>query len=125
MNVKKLKIGLKHSAVVTEQGQLYMFGSGLYGVLGNGNENYVNQGPQSASNIVICESESGLGIEETIEKEEMPSKGLENFGVEADAPDLFNSSDENTYYDELLSKNDDGDEEDDLEIPAFLRRQKN
>jgi alpha-tubulin suppressor-like RCC1 family protein len=41
INVDKLRIGLKHSAVVTEEGALYMFGSGNYGVLGLGNENYV------------------------------------------------------------------------------------
>ena len=79
-------------------------------------DNVVNDNEQSFSEEIF---------EQTIEKEEMPSNGLENFGVEADAPDLFNSSDENSYSDELLSKNDDSDEEDDLEIPAFLRRQKN
>jgi cell division protein FtsZ len=79
-------------------------------------DNVVNDNEQSFSEEIF---------EQTIEKEEMPSNGLENFGVEADAPDLFNSSDENPYSDELLSKNDDSDEEDDLEIPAFLRRQKN
>lgn len=44
------------------------------------NENYVNQGPQSASNIVICESESGLGIEETIEKEARLVKMIDVLG---------------------------------------------
>ena len=57
---------------------------------------------------------------------EQSSNGLENFGVEADSPDLFNSNNDNSDSNELLSMNDDNsEEEDDLEIPAFLRRQKN
>ena len=38
LNVKKLKIGLRHSAVITEDGQLYTYGNGNWGVLGHGNE---------------------------------------------------------------------------------------
>ncbi len=50
-------------------------------------------------------------------EEEHVSNGLENFGVEGeDAPDLFSS-------DSPASEN--TSEDDDLEIPAFLRRQKN
>jgi len=56
------------------------------------------------------------------------SNGLENFGVEGESsPDLF-SSDNDTDDTEgmLISENNDKDfEDDDLEIPAFLRRQKN
>ena len=47
---------------------------------------------------------------------------LKEFGVDSDAPDLFNTETENSSSEELLSSNE---EEDDLEIPAFLRRQKN
>ncbi len=66
-------------------------------------------------------------ILETEQKE--VSNGLENFGIdeiEESTPDLFNS-DENveekfkSFEDTEKTK----DEEDDLEIPAFLRRQKN
>jgi cell division protein FtsZ len=56
------------------------------------------------------------------------SNGLENFGVEGEtAPDLFNSEIENTESEELLSTeiSRSTTEDDDLEIPAFLRRQKN
>jgi len=56
------------------------------------------------------------------------SNGLENFGVEGEtAPDLFSSDKEATETEELLSTetNEDISEDDDLEIPAFLRRQKN
>ena len=53
--------------------------------------------------------------------------GLENFGVEENAPDLFNSGKDEVESQDLLSSETDEDrsEEDDLEIPAFLRRQKN
>ena len=54
--------------------------------------------------------------------EEDVSNDLKEFGVDSEAPDLFSSEAENSSAEELLSSND---EEDDLEIPAFLRRQKN
>jgi len=44
--------------------------------------------------------------------------------VISDSPDLFSSETETSSSDELLSS-DHEEEEDDLEIPAFLRRQKN
>ncbi len=51
------------------------------------------------------------------------SNGLENFGIEEETPDLFNSNEENTIKEILSSENEN--EEEDFEIPAFLRRQKN
>ena len=56
------------------------------------------------------------------------SNGLENFGVDGEsAPDLFSSDNESTETENLLPKehSENTSEEDDLEIPAFLRRQKN
>ena len=55
------------------------------------------------------------------------SNGLENFEVEEEAPELFSSESENSDSEELLSSenNENSTEDDDLEIPAFLRRQKN
>jgi len=61
---------------------------------------------------------------ETETVEEDVANDLKEFGVDADSPDLFNSENENSSTEDLLSS-DDKDEEDDLEIPAFLRRQKN
>jgi cell division protein FtsZ len=55
--------------------------------------------------------------------DEEVSNDLKEFGVDSDAPDLFSSESENSSPEDLLSSNDE--EEDDLEIPAFLRRQKN
>ena len=70
-------------------------------------------------------------IEEEKEEEiEKPtSNGLENFQMdEEDTPELFNSDksddSENTFASQEVSQNLE-EEDDDLEIPAFLRRQKN
>jgi cell division protein FtsZ len=56
--------------------------------------------------------------------QEEASNDLKEFGVESDSPDLFSSDNENSSPEDLLSSSDQ-EEEDDLEIPAFLRRQKN
>jgi cell division protein FtsZ len=58
-----------------------------------------------------------------INKEEENSNDLKEFGVDSDAPDLFSSESDNSSPEDLLTS--DEEEEDDLEIPAFLRRQKN
>ncbi len=49
---------------------------------------------------------------------------LKEFGVDKESPDLFSSESETSNSEELLSSENE-DQEDDLEIPAFLRRQKN
>jgi cell division protein FtsZ len=59
--------------------------------------------------------------EENIEED--ISNDLKEFGVDSDSPDLFSSETENSSSDDLLSSS--NEDEDDLEIPAFLRRQKN
>jgi len=71
------------------------------------------------------ENENEINIEDNTEVEE-PSNGLENFAIEEENPELFNSEDDSSLQ-ELSSSDDDDNnsEEDDLEIPAFLRRQKN
>ena len=67
--------------------------------------------------------------EEIIQKNSSPSNGLENFDFDEETPELFNSdgsineTDGDTSY--TTGINEIKDEEDDLEIPAFLRRQKN
>jgi cell division protein FtsZ len=67
------------------------------------------------------ESTQEQTVEESVQED--VSNDLKEFGVESDAPDLFSSETENSSSDDLLSSNDE--EDDDLEIPAFLRRQKN
>ncbi len=56
-------------------------------------------------------------------KEENSNNDLSEFGVDSNSPDLFNSGTETSDTQDLLSSKNDEDE-DDLEIPAFLRRQK-
>ena len=71
------------------------------------------------------ESEREVNIEENKE-EEKPSNGLENFAIEDEDPKLFDSVDDGSPQEFLSSDEDENkSEEDDLEIPAFLRRQKN
>ena len=62
------------------------------------------------------------------------SNGLENFGLDEDSPNLFNTDaqEHNSFNDEestseftSFENNDENNDEDELEIPAFLRRQKN
>ena len=77
-------------------------------------------------------SEEALTAEQSEEnnpiEEEHVSNGLENFGVEGeDAPDLFSSDSATSETEGFLSTetSENTSEDDDLEIPAFLRRQKN
>jgi len=96
----------------------------------NINNQFLNDSHIETQSIVedsmINESEKSL-TEEVFEQsnvEEDISNDLKEFGVDSEGPDLFNSSSEDTTSD-LLPSNEDQDEDDDLEIPAFLRRQKN
>ncbi len=63
-------------------------------------------------------------IEEPVSEKEN-SVDLKEFGVNADEPDLFSSDNSEVSSENLLSSSSDENEDDDLEIPAFLRRQKN
>ena len=63
---------------------------------------------------------------ETQEIESSPSNGLENFNFDEETPELFNSDGETEDQTSLTPEiSETKEEEDDLEIPAFLRRQKN
>jgi cell division protein FtsZ len=88
--------------------------------------NQSNDYEQSFSEEVISANNE---IEESNStEEEHVSNGLENFGVEGEtAPDLFSSDNETTETEGLLltETSENTAEDDDLEIPAFLRRQKN
>ena len=66
-----------------------------------------------------------LKHEENSFSEQETKNDLSEFGVDSDAPDLFNNDSESSNPSELLSSEIEEDQEDDLEIPAFLRRQKN
>ena len=72
-------------------------------------------------------SEEALDSVNLPEETEQFSNGLENFAVEEETLPLFSSDNESSESQELLpsANNEESVEEDDLEIPAFLRRQKN
>ena len=73
----------------------------------------------SVSNNSVIEDAQSINEPET-------SNGLENFEIEEETPELFNSDVEEKLPEESLElKETDSIDEDDLEIPAFLRRQKN
>ena len=69
-------------------------------------------------------SQEAIQEKETLTDESEVKNDLSEFGVDSDAPDLFNNDRESSNSNDLLSLEDDK-QEDDLEIPAFLRRQKN
>ena len=69
-------------------------------------------------------AEEATTINEKLENEEANKNDLSEFGVDSHSPDLFNNNNIESSSDELLSSESE-DQEDDLEIPAFLRRQKN
>jgi cell division protein FtsZ len=91
----------------------------------------------SELNNEIQEDTSGMpehslseGVDDDSGKIEEPTNGLENFAIEEETPGLFDSGNINDNTQELSSLDTgnvdkENNEEDDLEIPAFLRRQKN
>jgi len=86
-----------------------------------------NQDVQNIINETSNKDEVSFTHEE-IEPSEMEQKNsgdLKEFGVDADEPDLFSSETETLNSENLLAASEESNEDDDLEIPAFLRRQKN
>jgi len=87
------------------------------------NMNEVN----SDTNSVSVYSEIDHEEEISTSNEETSSNGLENFEIKEDIPELFNSESDDSQNVELTSLDgteNENKEENDLEIPAFLRRQK-
>ena len=80
----------------------------------------INEMEKSFTQEAIETSQDNIEPEGT---EEDISNDLKEFGVDSDSPDLFSSESEHSSTEDLLSSNEE--EDDDLEIPAFLRRQKN
>tara|TARA_B100001121_G_scaffold5739_1_gene4944 strand:+ start:90 stop:1547 length:1458 start_codon:yes stop_codon:yes gene_type:complete len=78
-------------------------------------ENVSNQNEVSFSQEAVENSETNQGS----------INDLKEFGVDTNEPDLFNIDSEKSTSEDLLGSADNDHEEDDLEIPAFLRRQKN
>ena len=86
-----------------------------------------NQDVESIVENASEENEISFTQEATqnIESEHENSADLKEFGVDAEEPDLFNTENQTSTSEDLLRSAEDDSEEDDLEIPAFLRRQKN
>ena len=82
---------------------------------------------ENEMNTNIEDKPTGINDTSLIEEiDEQSSNGLENFGVDEETPELFNSEEDASIQDLASSENEHKEsEEDDLEIPAFLRRQKN
>ena len=85
---------------------------------------------QQAENIVedtSNEAETSFS-EEAIGKSELENDNindLKEFGVDTSEPDLFSSDNQALNSEDFLGSTENEDDEDELEIPAFLRRQKN
>ena len=90
-------------------------------------ENQVQNYEQTNNEIIGNTLMSEHSIDESeVSEEAETSNGLENFGIEEENFELFNSdNEENSSEQSLESSDPDSTDEDDLEIPAFLRRQKN
>ena len=75
----------------------------------------------------LSQNDESLVLTEEIKKEDNDSNGLEEFGLNEEEPNLFDTSTNNLSSEEELSdeQSEDDSEEDDYEIPAFLRIQKN
>ncbi len=89
----------------------------------------VHSTQESVNEVNSATVHSEIEHEEEIStsNEETPSNGLENFEIKDDIPELFNSESDESQNEELTSLDDtenENKEENDLEIPAFLRRQK-
>ena len=71
-------------------------------------------------------SEESLVLTEEVKDQVSESNGLENFGLADEEPNLFDASEANHGSDDNNQEDADNNfDEDDFEIPAFLRRQKN
>ena len=86
-----------------------------------------NQDAESIVENTSEENEISFSQEaiETPTSEEENSASLKEFGVDTEEPDLFNNDSQSLVSEDLLESSKEDSEEDDLEIPAFLRRQKN
>ena len=81
-------------------------------------------GEKTSSEEEVSFTEEATMTSEQTENDEVANNDLSEFGVDSQDPDLFNNDSAPSNSDELLSSENE-DQEDDLEIPAFLRRQKN
>ena len=105
----------------------YVLVNGKVTIKGTGQELLKNQAVESIIENTSNENETSFSEEilASTETEQEPHSDLKEFGVDADEPDLFSAENQISSSDDLLTSSEDENDEDDLEIPAFLRRQKN
>jgi len=83
----------------------------------------INESTDHVSQEILQDTLSNETQSEEIENESQPSNGLENFGLQDE--ESFELFDDKNVTQDNLTQEDKETEEDELEIPAFLRRQKN
>ncbi len=91
------------------------------------NELLKNQEAENIVENISEENETSFAQEatETFQSANDNSADLKEFGVDTNEPDLFSTDIQSSSPEELLGSSVENNDEDDLEIPAFLRRQKN
>ncbi len=97
-------------------------------VLETTSSNNVENGFNTVEQELPTVSDQPVEGEEIVKADSTPSNGLENFDFDEETPELFNSDESTKEIDDassIIGQVEEKDEEDDLEIPAFLRRQKN
>ncbi len=86
----------------------------------------INSDVEAAETLINDKEDDSLILSNEVEEEAKEVKtetnGLENFGIEEDTPDLFEN---NSPLESSEQAEEESSEEDEFEIPAFLRRQKN
>ena len=86
----------------------------------------INSDVGAAETLINDKEDDSLILSNEVEEEAKEVKtetnGLENFGIEEDTPDLFEN---NSPLESSEQVEEESSEEDEFEIPAFLRRQKN
>ena len=83
----------------------------------------INESTDHVSQEILQDTLSNETQSEETENETQPSNGLENFGLQDE--ESFELFDDKNVTQDNLTQEDKETEEDELEIPAFLRRQKN
>ena len=78
-----------------------------------------------AAETLVNEKDDSLLLNNEFEEQQTDTNGLENFGIEENTPDLFETSIPEKFSEKNQNTLDENIEEDEFEIPAFLRRQKN
>ena len=119
---------LKLDPIELKNTETEMFNSMVDENMALNNVSLDNKVSETSSNTNIIE-DSPLNLEKHLETTQETndienSNGLENFELSEESPQLFNSDIEN-LNEKIDGDSDKDNEEDELEIPAFLRRQKN